>query len=466
MKSQKNILILIAAFTLLRLIAAPFFGYGVDEAHYVLYAEHLSLSYFDHPPLVGWTHYVFSFFGSGEFWARVPSILLGALNGYLVYLLLKDKDEKAALWAVAALNASLVLGVLFLTLMPDSLLITMMLLLVFVVRRIQNQTTAVNYLLLGIVFGLLGLAKYTAILFVPAFIAYLFWVRRIDILFSPKLFISFFTALLLISPVIVWNIQNDFASLAYQASHVSGGEGGGFKNFFISLGRQFAAYNPALFIVAFYGLYAALKKREFRLEASFGLAVLIFMFISQYRQVALPHWISPFFALFIPVGAFYLYRAYPRLARWAIGVSIVFAAAVHIELIGKFGKFPDMKSPFRDIYGWDKAMKEADKKLSELNSTNKAIGVTNWSMASRAIVYSSSPVYLVDERKDQFDIWQNGEPSGKDILFVNPKSFNTDINGSFVCSDFIKLGEYNATISGGMVESFSYELCTGFGGKL
>jgi 4-amino-4-deoxy-L-arabinose transferase-like glycosyltransferase len=150
-----DIVRVIIAISLLRLVTAPFFGYGVDEAHYVLYARYLALSYFDHPPLVGWTHYLFSFFGVSEFWARVPAILLGALDSYFVYLLLKDKDEKAALWAVAGLNASLVIGVLFLTLMPDSLLITLMLLLVFVVKRVEKEKSVANYLLLGVTFGLL-----------------------------------------------------------------------------------------------------------------------------------------------------------------------------------------------------------------------------------------------------------------------------------------------------------------------
>lgn len=463
--AQKNILILISAVTLLRLVTAPFFGYGVDEAHYVLYAKHLALSYFDHPPLVGWTHYLFSFFGTSEFWARVPAILLGAINSYLVYLLLRDKDERAALWAVAGLNASLVLGVLFLTLMPDSLLITLMLLLIFVVKRVETSKAAANYLLLGVTFGLLGLAKYTAILFVPAFIVYLFWVRRTDILFSPRLFISFFAALLLISPVIVWNVQNDFASFAYQAGHVSGGEGGSLGNFFVSFGRQFAAYNPALFIIAFYGLYRAFNAKEFRLEAMFALVVMIFMFVSQYRQVALPHWISPFFALFVPIGVFYLYRIRPVLTRWTVGISLAIAFAVHAELITKIGKFPDYKSPFRDIYGWDTACAKASKLLCEQNSTDKALAVTNWSMASRAIVYSGAPVYLVDERKDQFDIWESGKPTGKDLLFINPKTFNADINGSYKCDTLAKVGEYNATIDGGIVESFSFEFCTNFGGR-
>ncbi len=463
--THKKVLALMAALTLLRLVCAPFFGYGVDEAHYVLYAKELALSYFDHPPLVGWTHYLFSFLGDGEFWARAPAIALGAVDSYLIYMLLKDKDEKAALWAVAGLNASLVLGVLFLTLMPDSILITMMLLLLFSVKKIESAKTLINYLFLGVVFGLLGLSKYTAILFVPAFLFYIFWVKRADVLLTPKLFVSFFTALFLILPVIFWNIENNFASFAYQAGHVSGGESGGFKNFFISLGRQFAAYNPALFIVAFYGLYRALKRGEFRLEVSLGTAILLFMFVSQYRQIALPHWISPFFALFVPIGVFYLYGARQTLAKWVVGVSLVLAVAVQLELIAKIGRFPDFKSPFRDIYGWDGACKIASKRLNEINGANKALAVTNWSMASRAILYSSAPVYLIDERKDQFDIWQSEEPAGKELLFINPKTFNIDINSSFKCDKFIKIDEYNATIEGGIVESFSFELCTNFGGK-
>lgn len=462
---MKKVLTLIAALTLLRAVCAPFFGYGVDEAHYVLYAKNLALSYFDHPPLVGWTHYLFLFLGDGEFWARVPAIMLGAVDSYLVYALLKNRDEKAALWAVAGLNGSFVLGVLFLTLMPDSLLITMMLLLPFVVKRVEGSKSITNYLLLGVVFGLLGLSKYTAILFVPAFLFYLFWIKRVDILLTPKLFVSFVAATIIISPVIIWNIEHDFASFAFQAEHVSGGESGSFKNFFISLGRQFGAYNPALFIIAFYGLYEALKRGEFRLEVSLGTAILLFMFVSQYRQIALPHWISPFFALFIPIGVFYLYSARPALAKWMVGISLALALIIQAELIAKVGRFPDFKSPFRDIYGWDKACQIASKRLNEINGSNKALAVTNWSMASRAIIYSSAPVYLIDERKDQFDIWQSGEPKGKDLLFINPKTFNTDINSSFKCDKLVKIGEYNATIEGGIVESFSYELCTNFGGK-
>ena len=156
-----RITVLVLSLSILRLIASPFFGYGVDEAHYVLYAKNLALSYFDHPPLVGWTHSVFSAFIQNEFAARVPAILLGALNSFLIYDLLKEKDKNGAFLAVIALNGSLTIGVLFLTLMPDSLLITMMLLLLYAVKRLEGEKTFLNYLYIGLILGVAGLSKYT-----------------------------------------------------------------------------------------------------------------------------------------------------------------------------------------------------------------------------------------------------------------------------------------------------------------
>ena len=38
----------------MHLLAGASMGLSVDEAHYALYALHPALSYFDHPPLVGW----------------------------------------------------------------------------------------------------------------------------------------------------------------------------------------------------------------------------------------------------------------------------------------------------------------------------------------------------------------------------------------------------------------------------
>lgn len=459
---NSKIIVLVLSLTLLRLLTAPFFGYGVDEAHYVLYSNNLALSYFDHPPLVGWIHFLFSIFAQNEFTARVPAILLGAIDSFLVYGLLKDKDKNGAFLAVVALNASLTIGVLFLTLMPDSLLITFMLLLIYAVKRLENDKNISNYLLLGLVLGFAGLSKYTAILFVPALFLYIAVLRRWDIVLNRYLPLSVTTAILIVSPVAVWNFQNDFASFAFQASHVSGGDGADIKTFFTSFGRQAATYNPALFLIAFFGLYKALRQREFLLPSAIGIVVVLFMFYSQSKQVALPHWISPFFVLFIPIGAFYLYKKAPKTTKYIAYISLSLAVLVHFELIFKLGKFPDYKSPFRDIAGWDKASKlgaeTADKRCAD------GLAVTNWSEASRVMLYSKFPVFLLDTRVDQFDIWQKSSPIGKNLLFINPKTFYKDINNSYKCDELLHVGEYTEAINKGIVDSFAYELCINYQG--
>ena len=46
-----TVLLLIAGFTLLRVVSAMLIGLGVDEAYTLAIARQLQLSYFDHPPL-------------------------------------------------------------------------------------------------------------------------------------------------------------------------------------------------------------------------------------------------------------------------------------------------------------------------------------------------------------------------------------------------------------------------------
>ncbi len=99
-------------------------GLSVDEAHYLLYALHPALSYFDHPPLVGWLQ-----------WPGValdlPTFVLRLLPGALwlataagVYQLAESFQENsgAGFWALVTLALSPLLHILGIGLLPDSLL--------------------------------------------------------------------------------------------------------------------------------------------------------------------------------------------------------------------------------------------------------------------------------------------------------------------------------------------------------
>ncbi len=155
----------ICALTIFRLAVAPNVGLGVDEAHYVLYGYFLDLSYFDHPPLVGWTEFIFTYlFGMNEFGARVPAIIIGIITSLGIYKLLLhvSDDTKVALFGVIALNSAFIFNALFLMLMPETLLFALIVPIIFTTIAIEKENKLKDWLVLGLLLGLAGLAKYTA----------------------------------------------------------------------------------------------------------------------------------------------------------------------------------------------------------------------------------------------------------------------------------------------------------------
>ncbi|NOR57955.1 MAG: dolichyl-phosphate-mannose--protein mannosyltransferase, partial [Sulfurimonas sp.] len=448
-KQHKNFLYFISFVVVLRLTLAPFVGLGVDEAHYVLYALNLDLSYFDHPPLVGWVQYIFtSIFGSGEFGARVAAIIIGFFTSIFIYKLIYSINENSneAFISVLALHASFLFNALFIMLMPDTLLFLLILPIIFTVIEIEKNNRLTTWLLLGLLLGLAGLSKYTAVLFIVPIIIYVVMRKRYDLLYTPKIIPSIAIALIIILPVIIWNIQNDWSSFAYQSAHVVGNNTINWNGFVSSIGAQIGAYNPFLAPLAFYGLYKALRSNNSTifLTALFGLVMIVFFTYASLYKTALPHWSALFYMLFIPLGTNYMLSVSKKYLKFAIVFGLILSTIAYAELGFKFIPQPDHQSLHRDIYGWDKIMSKANELISD--ASTQAIAVTNWTLASRGIYYNrnyDSNVYLIDDREDQFDVWEKDKPMGKDLVIINTHSFKKDIQNYMKCSKVIKHSEFD-----------------------
>ena len=477
LKENKKIFLLIGFFTIIRLAVSPFFGLGVDEAHYVLYAKFLDLSYVDHPPLVGWVHAPFFYLlGTNEFLARLPAILLFAATSYCAYLfvLKVTKSTKMSLLAVLALNCSFILNVMGLMLLPDSLLLLFVFLLIFIAEKIARDKKPLDFILLGILLGLMGLAKYTSILLVPPLIVFFLMKKRYDIIFSPYMFLAAFISLIMITPVIFWNINHDFISFRYQGSHVFGSLATSFKSFIESLAAQFGAYSPFLFIIAFYGFFKVLRSSNdyLRLSVLFGGTVIIFFLITSLSERTLPHWPGIFYALFIPIGSYNLYLAAENWKRnyliFSIGISLVLMLFAYTEVSGKFFTYPDYKSPFRDIYGFQQIAGQADKIMkNNKTAAAQAIAVSNWTMGSRTLYYSlpyKNEVFVIDDRKDQFDVWEKSSPIGYDLLFMNTHFHELDIEKYVTCDRVEKAGKIDLLLNGAKVDTVEYAWCRNYRG--
>ena len=486
LKANKQIFILIGFFTLIRLVVAPFFGLGVDEAHYVLYAKYLALSYVDHPPLVGWTHAPFFYIiGTNEFLVRLPAILIFASASYCAYLFVLriTQSTRLSLWSVLALNCSFMLNALGLMLLPDSLLLLFIFLLIFIAERIDREKKTLDFILLGVLLGLMGLAKYTSILLVPPLVLFFMMKKRYDILFSPYMFLAALIAFIMITPVIYWNVTHDFISFRYQGGHVFGTLSSSFKNFAESLAAQFGAYCPFLFIIAFYGFFKALRSPNvyLRLAVLFGGTIMVFFLLTSFYERTLPHWPSIFYLLFIPVGTIFLLQAREKWKRiylyFSIGLSLTLMIIAYgavpfpekcTKFVGIFYRIPDYKSPFRDIYGFPAILKQADGIIKRnISAAPKAIAVSNWTMGSRTMYYNlpyKNEVFVMDNRQDQFDVWQKKSPVGYDLLFLNTHFNNLDIEKQVSCERTDVAGKTDLLLNGAKVDTVEFVWCRNYQG--
>ncbi len=461
----------LTAITLIRLFVAPAVGLGVDEAHYVLYGYYLDLSYFDHPPLIGWIEYLFtSIFGLNTLGARIPAIILGVLTSYALFHLLLhvNKNRSLALFGVMALNASFMFNALFLMLMPETLLFALSIPIIFTVIAIEHNNRLRDWLTLGLLLGLAGLSKYTAVLFVVAIVLYLMMKRHLHLIFKPGVIPAIIVALVMISPVIFWNMQHEWISFAFQSDHVTGSSHINFNKFGQSIAAQFGAYSPFLFPVAYYGLYKSLtSKNDYLLLSGIMAAVIVLFFgyASLYNK-ALPHWNALFFMLMIPIGSVYMYQASQRMRRYiifAVIASLIISLALYLELLFKFNPFPDYRSLHRDLYGFDRIMREANARLKQ----TEALAVANWSLGSRALYYNlpfKSNLFVIDRRKDQFDLWQKNDPIGEDLLFISTHDFNAKVAKNMKCDSIEARGSVDIMLQGRKVNTAVYTLCHHFQG--
>ena len=163
--------------------------FSVDEAHYALYARHLAWSYFDHPPLVGWIQWPLVALTSSEGIIRLIPELLWVLSCFLVYQVTLEvhhfiqgrnagyltsalpSSNTCGLMAVLAIIAAPMPHVLAIGLLPDSLLIPLSLGLMLMALRwlMKDHFSIADWLITGVLLGLAGLSKYTAVFFPAIF---------------------------------------------------------------------------------------------------------------------------------------------------------------------------------------------------------------------------------------------------------------------------------------------------------
>lgn len=203
----------------LRFVSAFLVDLSPQEAYYWNYARHPALSYFDHPPLVAWVISAGQIiFGKTELGVRIGGFLLSLLSSWLVYALGKLWfSRRAGFWAALLFQLVPLYFVYGVLITPDVPLTFFWLLTLYLVSVAVRDGEKWLWYAAGIALGLAMLSKYTAIFLVPSTLlllvvnrGYRQWLAR------KEPYLALLIAALFFTPVIVWNLEHDWASFGFQ----------------------------------------------------------------------------------------------------------------------------------------------------------------------------------------------------------------------------------------------------------
>ncbi len=339
-------------------IARFFFAYnlefGNDEVYYWLLSANPALSYFDHPPLLFIVINILSFghFIDAEWAIRLPSLVAVSISTWLIYDIGKSiKSARAGFMAAILAQCSFYVFIISgFFIIPDGLLSLFWLLALrsafkFFDKNSSSNTKNLHLLYFGLFVGLGAITKYHILILWFSF-GLLVLYKTIyqtsyfkKVIANYRVYISILLTILAFTPVILWNVNNDFASFKFHESRLSFFGSFNPLYFFREFFGQFVYNNFFIFILAYIGVFTWKKKRfitasNYYFILWFSLPLIgAFLFFSLFRAT-FPHWSAPGYYLMIILAASYLddlkKQSFPKI----LYITIAFTSILYITALG------------------------------------------------------------------------------------------------------------------------------------
>ena len=421
----------LAIIILLRILFTGVMGLMPQDAYYFFYSQHLALSYFDHPPGIAYMLRLFtSIFGEHVFVIKFADLFVTAISTIAFYKLTRlfVNNEKQGN-ALVLLLSTFMVTILSLVSTPDvPLMLCWTLSLIALYKAIFLDKKS-YWLLAGLLMGLAFDSKYTGV-FLPLGLT-LFLLISVTYrkhLFSVWYWLSALIFIITISPVIIWNVQNKFASFRFQTTGRVGEIGGlhiNFENFFGVVGHQSAILIPILFFGLAFFVFKSVKKNGFRIAVIppttvfllcfFLPLVTLFIAISFFYWVKL-NWMMPAYI----TGIIWVSSFFPvKWIRYQVLVSLVIHLALAFEIIF----YPFQVKSDDTWYGWEDLAKEV-KNIQTKHPGAFVFASDGYKTSAVLDFYLDEKVYhpnVIGEEALQMDFMPNDLPAlaGKQAIFLD-----------------------------------------------
>ncbi len=463
--------VIVTAGVILRLAYMNFCCLIPEEAYYWKYAEHLDIGYLDHPPMVALSIYLGTLlFGTTEFGVRITGILWWLAAAGFVYGLAKDIYDRKSAYGACILFSALpyFFGTgFFMT--PDTPLLTCWAGTLYFLHRSLVRGESRAWWGVGLMLGLGMLSKYPIALLGGAIIVYMLAdIEARKFFFRWQPYAAAVTALLIFSPVLIWNIEHDWASFAFQSADRLD------KPLEFSLHMLLAhvllVLTPAGFVVFIKGLRpASLRSRDGMFIWIFTLVpLLVFAFFSLSHEVKI-NWTGPVFLALLP----YLGGTLASVEKaWKWTIAVLFAVyAIFLQYVS-FGipGVPYPKNMHKFLTGPDIAAKVEAISGEVSRSTGSApvvVGMDKHYLASQLGFYlrqETAGRALFRLPSLMYRFWSSpGDYAGRNMILISRTA--TDLDDTIVQPHFGKVGPRETldnTRNGRVVGRFYYRVAQGY----
>lgn len=377
---------LLVAMITLRCWVAAHMDFETDEAYYWLWSRQLALSYFDHPPMVAYLIRLGTWlFGDTLFGVRCMAIMAMIAASVLLYALavVLFSDRRIGFLSVLWFNVTPHTAFFSVIMYPDTPAILFWVLSCLALALVWRSGRGEWWYLVGIALGLLMLSKYTGVFLLFGIVAWLlvsrdmrFWLKR------REPYLALLIALLLFSPVLVWNAEHGWVSFAKQFGRaLETSADGGLANLGAFVGIQAAFVSPLIFAFIIAGVAVAAGRGWQRQQANWLLLALtaaptlLYFFIHALSAEVLAQWPSAVY----PTGIIAAVAAFAPGAKnhgHRLVTRYGFAAAPWLGLIFTLAMFAQMtirpvsttaaRDPLSRFVGW-----------AELASKAQAVAAAN-----------------------------------------------------------------------------------------
>lgn len=421
----------IAALIVVRLIFAALLPLSGDESLYWMYSRHLSPGFIDHPfmnPLlirVGTT-----LLGDTPLGVRLMAVLLSIPATWAVWrsAIILSNDAGAGPEAGVLFNLMTAISVGSLAATSDMVVVLTSSFLLYSLAKLQQSGRGYWWLVAGVAFGLGMDSKYTTAFFASGILAWLVLVpaNRRWIL-NPWSFAGGLIAIVLFSPVVLWNAGHHWASFAYQ-THRMTVQHWSLRYVVELIGSQLLLVSPPIFILGCFGLSSVgVAQREMRaslvLLCSFVLPIAAYFLWHSLHERVQGNWPEPAYPA-LAIAAAIAARDLPfrsdmsrRVVRWSrISSAPIGGAITALALLqGAFGIVPlGHKDPTARVLavGWRQLATSIDE--LRRNAGIPAYVATDYTLAGWLTFYvpSKAPVIQLNERVR----WVNAPQPDKDLL--------------------------------------------------